>query len=129
MSPDRITSTLEEVRRLVSERSVFRGQVIAFGAEMFGFGHQVPVTFLNRPAVGRSDVILPDGVLDAIERQVLDVATYAERLRASGQHLKRGVLLHGAPGTGKTHTIRYLLGRLPGVTVVVISGHALRWIA
>ena len=40
---DQITSTLEEVRRLVSERSVFRGQVIAFGAEMFGFGHQVPV--------------------------------------------------------------------------------------
>jgi len=122
---DRITSTLEEVRRLVSERSVFRGQVIAFGAEMFGFGHQVPVTFLNRPAVGRSDVILPEGVLDAIERQVLGVATYAERLRASGQHLKRGVLLHGAPGTGKTHTVRYLLGQMDGVTAVVLSGGAL----
>jgi hypothetical protein len=48
-----------------------------------------------------------------------------DQLRASGQHLKRGILLHGAPGTGKTHTVRYLLGQLPEVTVIVISGRAL----
>ena len=83
------------------------------------------MTFLNRPAVGRADVILPDGVLEAIERQVLGVARHAGRLRASGQHLKRGVLLHGAPGTGKTHTVRYLLGQMGGVTAIVLSGGAL----
>jgi hypothetical protein len=119
----RSTSTLEEIRRLVSERSVFRGQVIAVGGQMFG--HQVPVTFLARPAVGRGDVILPGGVLEAVERQVLGVARHAGRLRASGQHLKRGVLLHGAPGTGKTHTVRYLLGQMDGVTAIVLSGGAL----
>ena len=31
----------------------------------------------------------------------------------------------GAPGTGKTHTVRYLLSQLPDVTVIVISGRAL----
>jgi ATP-dependent 26S proteasome regulatory subunit len=74
-------------------------------------------------------VILPPAVLDGIERQVLGVARHAVLLRASGQHLKRGVLLHGPPGTGKTHTVRYLLGQLPGVTSVVVSGYALRFIA
>jgi ATP-dependent 26S proteasome regulatory subunit len=74
-------------------------------------------------------VILPSDVLDGIERQVLGVARHAGRLLASGQHLKRGVLLHGAPGTGKTHTIRYLLGQLSGVTVMLLSGKALRLIA
>jgi ATP-dependent 26S proteasome regulatory subunit len=73
-------------------------------------------------------VVLPSAVIDAIERQVIGVARHAGRLLASGQHLKRGVLLHGAPGTGKTHTIRYLLGQLDAVTVVILSGHALRWI-
>jgi cell division protease FtsH len=122
----RITSALEEIRRLASERSVFRGQVIAVGAWLEPkFGGQVPVTFLDRPAVARSDVILPDGVLEAVERQVLGIARHAGRLRTSGQHLKRGVLLHGAPGTGKTHTVRYLLGQMDGVTAIILSGPAL----
>jgi hypothetical protein len=123
---DRAANTLEEIRRLVGERSVFRGQVIVAGAWLQPkLGGQLTVKFLDRPAVGRSDVILPDGVLDAVERQVLGVARHAERLRAGGQHLKRGVLLHGAPGTGKTHTVRYLLGQMDGVTAVILSGRAL----
>ncbi len=98
----RVVSTLDEIGRLVSERSVFRGQVIAVGSWLEPkLGGQLPVTFLDRPAVSRSDVILPDGVLNAIERQVLGVARHAGRLRASGQHLKRGVLLHGAPGRAR----------------------------
>ena len=69
--------------------------------------------------------MLPDEVLDNIERQVLGVGRYSGRLLASGQHLKRGVLLHGAPGTGKTHTVGYLLGQLPEATVIILSGRAL----
>ena len=111
------------------ERNVFRGHVIAFGGEVFGRGRDELLRFLDRPKLDRAGVILPAAVLDGIERQVLGVARHADLLRASGQHVKRGVLVHGAPGTGKTHTIRYLLGQLSGSTVVVISGNALRWIA
>jgi cell division protease FtsH len=83
------------------------------------------MNFLERPSVGRDQIVLPDEVLENIERQVLGVGRHAGRLMASGQHLKRGILLHGAPGTGNTHTVRYLLGQLPEVTVIVISGRAL----
>jgi hypothetical protein len=121
----RIDAVLGEVRDLASERSVFRGQVISFGPEVFGPGRQVPMNFLERPAVGRDQIVLPDQVLENIERQVLGVGRHSGRLLASGQHLRRGVLLHGAPGTGKTHTVRYLLGQLPEATVIVISGRAL----
>jgi cell division protease FtsH len=120
-----IEGALDAISRLASERSVFRGQLISFGPEVFGFGRQEPLNFLDRPVVGRDQVVLPDAVLDAVEEQVLGVGRYAARLLASGQHLKRGVLLHGAPGTGKTHTVRYLLGQLPHATVVVLSGRAL----
>ena len=120
---------VDEVRRQAVARNVFRGQVISFGDEMFGHGRGGGVLrFHDRPAVRRDMVVLPPAVIDGIERQVIGVARHAGRLLASGQHLKRGVLLHGAPGTGKTHTIRYLLGQLDGVTVVILSGHALRWI-
>jgi ATP-dependent 26S proteasome regulatory subunit len=83
------------------------------------------MNFLERPVVTRDQIVLPDEVLENIERQVLGVRRHSDRLLASGQHLKRGVLLHGAPGTGKTHTVRYLLGQLPEATVIVISGRAL----
>jgi hypothetical protein len=123
--PDRIKAVLGEIQRLASERSVFRGQVISFGPEVFGVGLQVPMNFMERPAVGRDQIVLPDELLTNIERQVLGVGRHSARLLASGQHLKRGVLLHGPPGTGKTHTVRYLLGQVPEATVVVISGRAL----
>ena len=126
--PERGQRVIDEIRRLSLEHNVYRGQVIAFGGNVFGHGMTF-LSFVDRPEVRRDQVILPTEVLDGIEEQVLGVARYAGRLLASGQHLKRGVLLHGAPGTGKTHTIGYLLARLPGVTVVVLTGDVLSSIA
>ncbi len=51
-----------------------------------------------------TDVILPPETLAAIRRQVVGVAEHRERLLAARQHLKRGLLLYGPPGVGKTHT-------------------------
>jgi hypothetical protein len=120
---------LDEIQRLAIDGNVFRGHVISFDSEVFGHRRGALLNFLDRPQVDRAEVILPPDVLDGIERQVIGVARHSRLLRASGQHLKRGVLLHGPPGTGKTHTVRYLLGQLPGVTSVVVSGYALRFIA
>ncbi|RYV49525.1 AAA family ATPase [Pengzhenrongella frigida] len=116
------------VRELTLTHNVFRGQVLSFGSEVFGPG-QTLAHFHPRPALDRSDLVLPDGVLDAVERQVIGVARHRGRLLASGQHLKRGLLLYGPPGTGKTHTVRYLLSCTPGVTVVQLTGSALHLIA
>jgi hypothetical protein len=120
----RASATIAQLRRLALEHNVYRGHVVGFGEEMFG-PHAAGLSFLRRPQLAERDLVLADGVLGLVERQVLGIARQRKRLRASGQHLKRGVLLHGPPGTGKTQTVRYLLGRLEGVTVVVLSGRAL----
>ena len=69
--------------------------------------------------------MLPEVVLARVERHALGVAEHREALLAAGQHLKRGLLLNGPPGTGKTHTTRYLIGQLSGYTRLVLTGRGL----
>jgi ATP-dependent 26S proteasome regulatory subunit len=43
------------------------------------------------------------------------------RLKQLGQSTKKGLLFHGPPGNGKTHTIHYLIGAACGHTTLLIS--------
>jgi hypothetical protein len=117
-----------EVRASTLHHNVFRGQVVSFGHDMFGERGAV-LQFHTRPDVSAADVILPAEVLATIRRQVVGVAEQRERLLAARQHLKRGLLLYGPPGVGKTHTLRYLLGQLTDVTIVELTGEALHLIS
>lgn len=119
-------TTRDEIDQLIREHDVFRGQVLSF-AESEHHGNGL-VTFLPRPAVSSGDVVLPEGMLEHIERHIIGVASFSTELLAAGQHLKRGLLLHGSPGTGKTHTVRYLAGRLAGITVILLTGMSIRYV-
>jgi hypothetical protein len=120
------TAARDEIDRLMRIHDVFRGQVLSF-TESEHHGNEL-VSFLPRPAVTAQEVVLPDGLLENIERHIIEIGDYSRELLGAGQHLKRGLLLHGPPGTGKTHTVRYLTGRLADTTVILLTGASIRFI-
>jgi hypothetical protein len=114
-----------DVRALMHEHNVFRGKVLALkgGDEMMNQG--MSVEFPAVEPVTRDQIVLPEGVLDIVDLHTVEFAKHAEKLRDAGRHLRRGLLLHGPPGTGKTLSTTYLISRLEGRTVVILTGAAL----
>ena len=121
---DEVLSAIEAEAR---DRDVLRGKVMSIQPPTFG-DSLGPMQFHSRPALTAADLVLPEGLLDLVERQVIGIARHREVLRSQGQHLRRGVLLHGPPGTGKTLTVRYLLGQAAEFTVLLITGPAIKYL-
>ncbi len=114
-------AVLHELAELRRRLNVHRGQVI----ELVPGPGGITVVFPVLPATPREDVVLPEETLRRVERHTLDVMAHRDALREAGQHLKRGLLLFGPPGTGKTHTTRYVVQQLRGATVILLSGQSL----
>jgi len=114
------------LRDLAVEHNVYRGQVVSFGRTMFGYHQSSILRFHEREPLSADELILPAETFADVRRQVVGVARHRDALRAAGQHLKRGLLLYGPPGVGKTHTVRYLVGELTDTTIVQLSGDALQ---
>ena len=105
----------------LSKGSCYRGRTLSLEREE-SYGGQAPrISVHELDAVARDEVILPEATLAAVERNVLTFASQRAALRELGLSSQKGLLFHGAPGTGKTHCIRYLASQLPDHTTLLIT--------
>ncbi len=83
------------------------------------------VTFSSIEPVTDEDIVLSDEHLNVLRRNVVDLHHRRDVLKANGVPSRRGVLLHGPPGTGKTFACRYLCHQLQDVTRIFVTGSSL----
>jgi hypothetical protein len=111
----------DALERSVSNGSCYRGRVLSLESSEQWSGHATRILVHDLEPVARDEVILPDATLRAVERNVVRFAEQRPALRAMGLSTQKGLLFHGRPGTGKTHCIRYLAGRLAGHTTFLVT--------
>jgi cell division protease FtsH len=81
-APGAVSGLLRELRAAMREHNVFRGRIISLHQDEHG--GSVGVQFHTVPTVTRTDVILPEGTLERLERHTLGITQSARRLRAAG---------------------------------------------
>jgi hypothetical protein len=113
---------LAALRLLMRKENVYRSRVLSLASDRY---EGMKVHFHRLPQIARDQIILPEGLLNRIERQTIGFGKHADQLLAMGRHLKRGLLLHGAPGTGKTLTAMYLASRMQERTVLLLTGRGM----
>lgn len=93
----------ELTQRIVRERSIYRGKAIRIRTDDDGdMNVNVPPSFIATDHIKPTELIFPESVQSLVETNIYTLIRRTQICRDNGIPLKRGVLLEGQFGVGKT---------------------------
>lgn len=96
-----------EAKRILKESSIYRGKPIRLGVDEVGdLDMSNPPEFMDVSDINENDVLLDDDITAQIKTNILVPIQNTDLCRAHKIPLKRGVLLEGQYGTGKSLTAK-----------------------
>ena len=96
-----------ETRRIVKEESIYRGKAIRLGVDDFGnLDMESPPTYMDVSDTNESSLIFDKDIQAQIETSILVPIKHTKECRKQKVPIKRGILLEGPYGTGKSLTAR-----------------------
>ena len=113
---DQIDEICQAIHNRMPEKSIYRGRSIQATS-------QGDVEFLEPSAFFKEDLILPEDVEAQVNANIFTPIEFTEAVVEAGVPLKRGVLLSGDYGTGKTltGTVCSSLCEINGWTYIMVS--------
>lgn len=94
---------------LAQGKNLYQGKKIEFGGN---------IDFLNLPVKGWDDLALEPTLKEEIKTNTVGFLDRREEMAKYGIPLRRGVMLAGEPGTGKTLINKIIMNESPGITCI-----------
>lgn len=113
---EEITAFVAGVINVAEQENIYRGKKVEFAGR---------IRFLNVAEKSWDSIVLDAETKAEIKANTVGFIKRGEQWNKYGIPLKRGILLAGEPGTGKTIICKALMGEASDITCITTNGYAL----